>query len=283
MLRAGPFSDERIVGLLNARFVPFYFDLAVGSPAGDAEAKEFCVAIKEELGGSSVPTPPILIITVEGELVAEISNYADEETVLRKLRLVLAENGDLAAPSEEEANWPVIQKARLRVDLGDHAGARRLLEGQDEPSAHLLLARLARHERNWTEHARELAKLDGKSHEHEVRMEQALWAWNEERYADIVDLLAQFPTSSGRYSEARYYEGLAYYHSEETELARETWKQLVSEIGEDRWSYRADWAWSQSHPKERAHKSSTSTRPKTLLERHGYMGRTNPDLSGPRP
>ena len=43
MLRAGPFSDERVTGLANRRFVPFFFDLSVRGAAGDPDARRFLV------------------------------------------------------------------------------------------------------------------------------------------------------------------------------------------------------------------------------------------------
>ena len=46
MLRAGPFSDERVIAFVNRRFVPFYFDLSNRGAAGDAAAREFVVAMQ---------------------------------------------------------------------------------------------------------------------------------------------------------------------------------------------------------------------------------------------
>lgn len=68
MLRAGPFSDERIVRLANRRFVPFYFDLSNRGVAGDPAARKFVVKERKRLGGRSVPTPPVLFMSPDGEV-----------------------------------------------------------------------------------------------------------------------------------------------------------------------------------------------------------------------
>ena len=82
MLRAGPFSDERVIGLLNRRFVPFYFDLSNHGYAGDPDARKWVVKRRPDMGGMSVNTPPILIMTPEGKVAGKFSNYANSKVVL---------------------------------------------------------------------------------------------------------------------------------------------------------------------------------------------------------
>ena len=89
MLRSGPFTDERVIGLLNQRFIPIYFDLSSKSPASDIDARKFVIELQPELGGSRVPTPPVLFVTADGELLGEVSNYASESEILGALRDVL--------------------------------------------------------------------------------------------------------------------------------------------------------------------------------------------------
>ena len=102
MLRAGPFSDARVVGLCNRRFVPFYFDLSNRGVAGDPDARAFVVAVRKELGGRAVPTPPVLFMTPDGEVVGEVSNYATEDQVLRTMLDLLEAHPEFAKPGPDE-------------------------------------------------------------------------------------------------------------------------------------------------------------------------------------
>ena len=74
MLRAGPFSDERVVRLINRRFIPFYFDLSDRGFAGDPAARKFVVAARREMGGASVSTPQVLFMTPTGKVVGSMGD-----------------------------------------------------------------------------------------------------------------------------------------------------------------------------------------------------------------
>lgn len=150
MLRAGPFSDERVVALANRRFVPFYFDLSDAGAAGDAEARKFVVAKRAELGGRGVPTPPVLFMTPEGEVLGEVSNYATEDQVCAAMCEVLRAHPEWNAPTEAEgAEGPPPARARIALDLLDLPAARALLAGVAGAETELLRARVARLEGKW--------------------------------------------------------------------------------------------------------------------------------------
>src|SRR5262245_66599867 len=63
-----------------------------GGAARDLAARRFVLRARPDLGARAVSTPPVLIMTLGGEVLAEISNYASEEEMLRELRAVLERN-----------------------------------------------------------------------------------------------------------------------------------------------------------------------------------------------
>ena len=285
MLRSGPFSDERVVGLLNARFVPVYFDLGRGSPAADKDARNFVVKARKEFGGRSVSTPPVLIMTPDGEVVAEISNYATEAEMLRGLRKVLKEHPEYAGEAAAEAKRSRLEQARVQDCLGNEQQVTALLGGVDGSAKctaeeTLFLAQVARRGGKHEDAAELLDSLPA-ALASEVAIEKALLSWIKGDFAAMVKPLTGYPKAGARSAEASYYAGLAQFHLGESKQARATWKQLVKAHGDNRWSYRADWAYTQATNKRKAkqRRMFTTVGSKTLLGRHGYMGRQNPDLA----
>jgi len=281
VLRAGPLSDETIVRLANRRFVSFYFDLADSGAAGDPDARAFVVAARKELGGRQVPTPPVLFMTAEGRVLGEASNYATEAQVLEAMRAVLKAHPEYDALSDEEkALVDPVAIARLRMDLLDFEGARAVLASTGGAQAAYLLGRIARFRGDWAAMERHFAKVDDPALAADLRMERAHRLWRAGDFAALGKALAGFPADSARASEARYFEGLALFHSGEKEKALDTWKSLVTGCPQDPWVYRADWAYSGATQKGGRTVFRSGERG-SLLGRIGYMGRTNPDLAGP--
>ncbi|MGK0300551.1 MAG: hypothetical protein ACI89X_001423 [Planctomycetota bacterium] len=271
--------------MLNARFVPVYFDLGRGSPAADKDARNFVVKARKEFGGRSVSTPPVLIMTTDGEVVAEISNYATEAEMLRGLRKVLKEHPQYAGEAAAEAKWSRLKQARVQDFLGNDGQVMDLLGGVDgrakcTPEETLFLAQVARRGGS-REHAVELLDSLPVVLANEVAMEKALLSWTKGDFAAMVKPLTDYPKVGARAAEAAYYAGLAQFHLGEAKRARATWKQLVKAHGDNRWSYRADWAYTQTTNKGKAkqRRAFTTVGNKSLLGRHGYMGRQNPDLA----
>lgn len=286
MLRAGPFSDERIVGLANRRFVPFYFDLAGAGFAGDAKAREFVVSERPKLGGARVPTPPLLFMTPTGEVVGEVSNYASTEEVLAKMRAVLKEHPRFDAPSAAEQAAEGLELARIRIDLLDYDGARKVLaaiDGPEAPAAKYLLGHLARLDGDWEAMDRHFAKVDAEELADDVWIERAWRRWHTAEFEALAKDLEPFPRSSNRFSEARYLYGLARYHQGEKKEAIASWKTMIGACSEDPWVYRADWACDNAGREggKKGRVVFASGGKKTPLGRIGYMGRRNPDLDGP--
>ena len=281
MLRAGPFSDERVIRLINLRFVPFYFDLSDSGAAADPAARKFVVAAREELGGDTVPVPPILLMNVEGAVLGEVGNYASPDAFLSSLLGVLAAHPDYAEPSEaERIARTVLERAEICIGLQDYAGAEKLLEQETSDEAHYLLGRIARLRRDWEGMERHFREIASGALQPDVRVERAHRLWLERRYAELRSHLAAFPKTHPRYAEARYLEGLALFHLGDLEAAKALWKQTIQSCSENPWIYRADWAYSSlAAPPSRL--MSTADARVSPLARVGYLGPRNPDLEGP--
>jgi tetratricopeptide (TPR) repeat protein len=264
-----------VVTLINARFVPLYFDLGAGSPAADVEAKKFVIAIDPRLGGASVPTPEVFVVHPDGKLLGRESNYATEDAYLAMLQEVVATEASLLAETQAERELAAPDRAWLRYCLGDTGGAFALLEDEADDASLLMLAQLNRHEQQ-LDRVRELLAKCSDTASAAVAMEVGLLAMAQRDHARALAAFESIAHDHPRASEAEYQRGLALYHLQYQEAAHAVWTRLIQRHGEDRWSYRADWAL-QGVSTGEATQFSTSG-PRSALGRHGYMGRDNPDL-----
>ena len=279
MLRAGPFSDERILRLASRRFVPFYFDLSPRGFAGDAAATAFVVKARPEYGGRSVPTPEVLIMTADGKLLASVSNYASADDVLNTMRRALKSHPEFDKPgaAEKAAKTP-LERAGFRIDLGDYAGARKELAKENSAAAHYLLGRLARFDNDFAAAERHFAKVDDPALKDDVEMERAYRYWVTGEFEQLQKHLVEFPRDSNRFTEARYHLGLALFHLGKIEKATALWKATIKACSQDPWIYRADWAYCNAKSSGGRRSFSSAGARTSCLNRIGYMGRRNPDL-----
>jgi len=291
VLRAGPLSDERIIRLINRRFVPIYFDLSDRGVMADPGARKFVVRANKRLGGRGVPTPNLMIMTPKGKVVGEVSNYGTTVQVLKGLRRALKKHPEFNKPSElEKHHTDDIVAAQVKIDLLEYEAAAKILQKladnkkaptQVHDHANYLLGRLARMDRDWKQVAAHFKKVKSKDLADDVRMEQAYRFWYDEDFQQLRDHLGQFSKDSNRFTEASYHLGLALYHLDEKKKARKTWSACVKSCSQDPWIYRADWAYTQSKQSGSPRGFSSAGKRSSLLNRIGYMGRRNPDLSGP--
>jgi tetratricopeptide (TPR) repeat protein len=279
VLRAGPLSDERIVQLANRRFVSFYFDLSDRGAAGDPDARKFVVAARKELGGRAVPTPRLLFMSADGKVLGSTSNYATEDQVLAAMLQVLRENPDFNKPSKMEADEAnSLAQARIAIDLQQYDKARTLLRTLDSAESYYLRGRLARLSGDWDAAESLFAKVSKDTLADDLRIERAYRHWSDANFEKLVDHLREFPKESNRYSEARYYQGLALYHLGKKDEAMKLWESTIKACSQDPWIYRADWAFTTLKQDGARGFFSTSGPKDSLLGRIGYMGRANPDL-----
>jgi tetratricopeptide (TPR) repeat protein len=281
VLRSGPFTDERVVGLLNERFIPIYFDLSVKSPACDADAKAFVTKLKPELGGNRVPTPPVLFATADGALLGEASNYASESEMLSALRDVLRQHSEYAGPSDGEDRRPRLARARTHHYLGKDEAVIALLSEPRNARENLFMAQVARRAGDLDDAEKVLGELDSSAFADDIALELGLIAFARGDMKTMRVRLAAHSEEGARAPEARYFLGVSLFQLGQHAEARLAWKELVEKYGEHPFSYRADWAYTQTTDEGPAAEATSFTTqgPKSLLGRHGYMGRKNPDLA----
>ena len=267
----------------NRRFVPFYFDLADGGAAGDPDARAFVTSARPEMAADGVETPPVLFMTAEGKVLGEVSNFGSTTQALAAMAKVLKDHPEFDAPAPGEAAVKdTIARAELRLELQDLDGASKLLEGRKEDRARYLLGRIARLRGDPKGMAKAFEAVKDPSLLDDVRMERALEAWRTSDIAALAKALAGFPKASRRYTEARYYEGLALFHAGRKDEAMETWKSTITACPQDPWIYRADWAYVTLKDEGRKGYSTAPGHERSSpLGRIGYLGRANPDLKGP--
>jgi len=284
VLRAGPFSDERVIRLANRRFISFYFDLSNRGHAGDPDARKFVVAVQPRLGGRSVPTPPVLFMSPQGKLLGQVSNYASSDQVLAAMLKVLAQHPEFNKPSKAEQEVETaLERAEIQLDLQQRAAARKILAGSKDAASRYLLGRIARFEQQWKLMESHFKRLRTPELADDIRMERAYRLWQQKRYAELNKALTDFPKQSNRYSESRYYLGLSLFLQKKPKEARVIWQSTIKACAQDRWIYRADWAYTNSLSSGRPRAFSSRGRSNSCLNRIGYMGRRNPDLRGPAP
>ena len=280
MLRAGPFSDERILRLANRRFVPFYFDLSNRGVAGDPDARAFVVKVKPEYGGRGVPTPELLVMTPEGKLLGSVSNYSSADKVLALMRAMLEQYPRFNQPSqaERDATDP-IEVAQIKIDLGDYEGAAKALARDESQMGLYLKGRMAGRRKDWNAMAKFFQQVTKAELLDDVRVELARRYWDKGDFKKLRALMSKVEPKSNRYTEARYYEGLALFHTGRKKKATEIWAKTIKGCSQDPWIYRCDWAYCNAKAKGGRTMFSSAGKRTSLLNRIGYMGRKNPDLA----
>lgn len=263
--------------LANRRFVPFFFDLDSGGAVGDKDARAFVVKARKEFGGGSVSPPPVLFMTADGEVLGEADNFATADAVYAAMQKVLKNHPEFTKESEDEKKLAGLDRAELLVDLGDLGGARALLEKESGAKAAYALGRVLRMQKEFDAADKAFEKVDAKELADDVIVEKAYRHWAGRDFEKLRDALKDVPKESNRWTEARYYEGLALYHLGEKEKACDLWKETIQAAKQDAWVYRADWAY--CGVKDKASGSfSSDKKGSSCLGRIGYMGAKNPDL-----
>jgi len=259
---------------VNARFVPLYFDLGRGSPAGDAAAKKVIAAIDPRLAGQRVPTPDVFILDPDGKLIDRTSNYASEAKYLALLRKVVGASKALSAETEAEAKRSIAERSWLRYCIGDTEAAMKLVAAEKDSLAR---ARILRWERKFEDARKALGKHVDSFAERGVLEVFAA------KYAEASALLTKVGAKDPRHAEAQYFLGVARFQQGKTKDAQGVWNGVIKTYGENAWSYRSDWALQNSKAKPGGGPVRFTTTGKKSgrnsgLGRHGYMGRKNPDL-----
>lgn len=284
--------------LVNRRFIPFYFDLFPGGAAGDREAREFVVKMRPELGGMGVDTPPVLIMSPLGRVVAEADNYSTEDALYEALRKILRENPKWNRPSEEEVRIEreaeegridsLLLAAEHFLDLGQTGRTRAAYEralaklppGPERDRASYGLGHALRLAGDFEEMERAFARIEGRgSWEEDLSIERAHALLCRGEFDELRGALTPYQTRppATRGAEALYLLGVARFHSGDAEGAKSLWRRIIETLPEDPWVYRSDWAIFDLEQGGRRRLSTLDER--TPLGRIGYMKRKNPDLA----
>lgn len=265
MLRAGPFSEDSVISLVNRRFIPFFFDIGKDSFAGDDDARDFLIKLKPEYGKSSVPTPPCFVFTPDGKLLTEIDNYTDAHKFLDILKKVLEKNSEynkldstesklVEKANKEGAFTDLLEAGKLYAELSEYGKAedyyRSAIEkGKDKKWLALFhLGRLFSKMENWKEmikcfsitgkmEPRELAQFKDDM-ELEMIYEDLCKKDFKAAKAALVHVMKRYPDSD-RLGEMKYNLALAHYKLGEKEEAKKIWKDLKKNVNRDRWVRRA--------------------------------------------
>lgn len=250
-MRAGAFTEMRVIDLLNQRFVPFYFNTGGPGLGRDPAAEAF---VKDKMKN---PFAYLAAFTPSGELLGTTEVYADKDDVFEFLKDLLDRHPEFATPTNDEftiiaaadSNDPVsvLKAAKLHEVLGDYGSAeplyRKILGTSGSLSLHndsyRALARIARYQKEWDSLEsilQEVEKSDTKGVEGDVVMERAYALMDAKKHMDVRKLLesaiAEHPESD-RIAEFRFYAGVAAFFLDDTEHAYHHWCWVVENLPEN--------------------------------------------------
>jgi len=228
-MRAGAFSDERVIALLNRRFVPYYFNRSGMGEGGNAAASRFTT------GKTKNPYAYFAAFTSEGKYLGESALYATKDEVLAWLIQLLRDHPEFDKPTSEEGRAEGIQAARVLEETGRFEEARERYAAIGAP---LDEARLARYAQDWESHGKALARIgaaDQVAAERGLRL-VAERKWEEAR-ALLEKALRAHPEST-RAAEMRFALGVACWFDGDRDWAKFHWMWVVENLPGDRLSMR---------------------------------------------
>ncbi|MFI5403105.1 MAG: hypothetical protein ACHQ1G_09225, partial [Planctomycetota bacterium] len=228
-MRAGAFSDERVIALLNRRFVPYYFNRSGMGEGGNAAASRFTT------GRTKNPYAYFAAFAPDGAYLGESELYATKDEVLLWLVKLLEDHPELAKATPEEERAEGIKAARVLEETGRFAAARERYAALGSP---LDEARLARYAKDWEAHAKALARAEAAD---EVAAERGLRLVAERKWADARALLEKAVRAhpeSARRAEMRFALGVACWFSDDRDWAKFHWMWVVENLPDDRLSMR---------------------------------------------
>lgn len=240
--RAMSFVDSRVVGLLNRRFVPYYYDMDVAGELYDDEATKLAMQLYPDLRYlSSMPTPPLLFMTPEKKFLGYASNFLSGQELLEKLVQILDDNpfyGQLTQ-AEKDLEDP-LKKARALIELRRLESALETLEGQESSEAWFLRACIAREQQEWLNMKNAITRITDKDLLAEIKVENLIRHWNSKNLDAIRMKGAEVKANNPRYQEAMYYLGLAYFHSGDSVRALDIWENAIQANPKNAWAFRLD-------------------------------------------
>ena len=235
-MRAGAFSESRVIEILNRRFVPFYYNTGGPGQGRDEEAAAFVKGkVKNRWAHFSAWTP-------EGEYLGESDVYADKNQAFEFLTALLRARPEFDAMTPEEAaiaSGGAGPAAALFEALGEYDRAVAAYERLGElREARLGRARIARYRKDWE--GQEKA-LQGLERDAEVTLEHGYRLIAGKKYAEARALLEPAVSKhreSPRLAEFRFYAGVACWFLGEKDRANAHWCWVVENLPDDRMARR---------------------------------------------
>jgi len=217
------------------------------------------------------------IATPDGELVSEMEMGLSADKTLATMLSALEKHPEYNQPSEIEQKYSPFQKAIAAMELRDFDAAKEVLKDSKRESAYLLLARIARYEKNWSEMDKLLENVTSNRRSDDAMMERAHGYWQRREFEKLKEATSEITSDSNRYSESRYYLGLAHYHLGDRDAALKAWRDHVENTPADNWVYQSDYAHSGVlNPDPTA--GGGGADPTSVLGRIGYLGASSSDL-----
>ena len=252
-MRAGCFAEDRVIKLMDRRFVSYYFNRSGNGEGGNEAATKFVN------GQTDNPYAYFAAFKPTGELVGETEIYADKDAVMQWLQNLLRRYPEYAKPTGAESGVLAaggLAAAQLAENLADYAKAKAgydgLLESEDvgvRTAALLGLLRIYRYQEDWDQHevVQKLLRwaVEGgadKSLLVDLSVEKGYRLIASNKFAEarsVLQALAFRAKDSSRLAEAHFLAGRACWFVDDHDWAKFHWCWIVDNLPEDRLYMRA--------------------------------------------
>jgi hypothetical protein len=256
-MRGGPFSETRVIELLNLRFVPFYFNTGGPGEGKDDKAHDFVTGKVPNRWAYFAAFAP------DGRILGQSGIYDGTEQVFAWLRALLRRHPEFDRPtaaetearkqaSAELAGPAALEIARLCEQLTwyaecKHACERVLAVGDptQRAEAHRCLLRIARADGDWPAHATALAAATASEDAAlatDLAIEAGLRLLAEKRFASArvaLESAIADAKSSPRLAELHYEAGRSCWFNGDRYWAKAHWCWILDERPNDRMAMRA--------------------------------------------
>ena len=263
-MRGGPFSETRVIELLNRRFVPFYYNTGGPGLGKDPAATAFAkpkVPNQWAFFAAFAPDGAVLGVTeiyagtdeVFEFLRALLRRHPEYDRDTAEEKALLARGGDAGQPADAAA---ALAAGRLAEELARHGEARGAYaavveRGSDSEraAAYRGLLRITRYERDWPAHKAWLAAASGSAAAKELLvdlvLEQGYRLMAHKRFAAARALLQPATRAAGgssRLAELHYEAGRACWFMDDRDWAKLHWCWILEHLPDDRFAMRASLA-----------------------------------------
>ncbi|MFY9344722.1 MAG: hypothetical protein WAT39_19680 [Planctomycetota bacterium] len=257
-MRGGPFSETRVIDLLNHRFVPFFFNTGGPGEGHDDDAKDFVLGKVPNRWAYFAAFAP------DGNMLGQTAIYDGTAEVFAWLRALLRRYPEYDKPTADEAAMlttaatALTADAALAVARGCERIARypeakrawqRLLgvgDAEQRAAAHCGLLRIARADGDWPAHAEALAAARASAEAGtlatDLVIEHGLRLLAERRPASArVTLQSAIAgaAASPRLAELHYEAGRACWFLGDRDQAKAHWCWILEQRPDDRMAQRA--------------------------------------------